>query len=184
MTALNAGIFTLAGVLLVALIALLVARSSQPALPKDGVIARIYRVRFVYFVVLGLVLLASLALTLPRAPYLSARNTVTPDVRIAATGWMWTWRFDAISGEGVRIEPQDLTVPAGKLIEFDVTSGDVNHGFGIYDDQGHILTQVQAMPGYTNQLRYRFPAPGVYHILCMEFCGYAHHLMMTTIHAE
>ncbi len=184
MTALNAGIFTLVGSLLVALIALVVALSSQPAQPKDGVIARVYRARFVYFVVLGVVLLACLALTLPRVPYLSARSTITPDVRIAVTGWMWTWRFDPISGDGVRAEPQNLTVPAGKLIEFNVTSGDVNHGFGIYDDQGRLLIQVQVMPGYTNQLRYRFLAPGVYHILCMEFCGYAHHLMTTTIHAE
>ncbi|MCB1623433.1 MAG: hypothetical protein KDI32_02515 [Pseudomonadales bacterium] len=184
MTALNAGIFTLVGALLVALIALAIALSSRPEQPKDGVTARVYRVRRAYFVVLGVVLLACLGLTLPRAPYLAARSAVPPDIRVAVTGWMWTWRFDAISGDRVLVEPQNLTIPAGKLIEFSVRSGDVNHGFGIYDDQDHLLTQVQAMPGYTNQLRYRFPAPGVYHILCMEYCGYAHHLMMTTIHAE
>lgn len=184
MTALNAGIFTLVGALLVALIALVVALSSRPSQPNDGVIARVYRARLIYFVLLGVVLLFSLGLTLPKVPYQSSRSSVTPDVRVAVTGWMWTWRFDAVSGDGVLAEPQNLTVPAGKLIEFSVTSGDVNHGFGIYDDQDHLLTQVQAMPGYTNQLRYRFSAPGVYHVLCMEFCGYAHHLMMTTIHAE
>ena len=98
--------------------------------------------------------------------------------------WMWTWRFDTITGEGVRAEPTSLTVPVGKIIEFDVTSGDVNHGFGIYDDDGHLLAQTQAMPGYTNRLRYRFEKAGVYHVLCMEYCGFAHHLMTTTIHVQ
>lgn len=184
MTALNAGLFSLIGALIVAAVALVIALSTQPAKPKEGVVASVYRVRLVYFGFIVLAVLVSLALTLPRAPYLSSRGDVAPDIRVAVTGLMWTWHFDPISGEGVQFQPLGLTVPAGKLIEFDVTSGDVNHGFGIYDEQGHLLTQTQAMPGYTNRLRYRFLKAGVYYILCMEYCGYAHHLMTTTIHAE
>lgn len=183
MSAFAAGIFTLIGVSVVALIALAVALSSRPAQPKEGVIARVYRIRRVYFVLLALALLACLVLTLPRVPYLPF-DAATPDARVAVTGWMWTWQFARITGDGVRAEPTSLTVPVGKTIEFDVTSGDVNHGFGIYDDDGHLLIQTQAMPGYTNRLRYRFTKAGVYHVLCMEYCGFGHHLMTTTIHVE
>ncbi len=184
MTALNAGLFTLAGTLIVGAIALILALSTQPAEPNDGVVARVYRARFIYFGFIGVALLVSLALTLPRVPYTSSRNVTVPDARVAVSGWMWTWHFDSISGDGVRAGAQDLTVPVGKLIEFDVTSGDVNHGFGIYDEKGQLLAQVQAMPGYRNRLHYRFSEAGVYYILCMEFCGYAHHLMTATIYVE
>lgn len=68
-------------------------------------------------------------------------------------------------------------IPAGTPVRFDVTSVDVNHGFGIYDPHGHLIGSVQAMPGYHNKLDLTFHAPGVYSILCLEYCGLNHHLM-------
>lgn len=70
-------------------------------------------------------------------------------------------------------------VKAGQPVEFDVTSKDVNHGFGIYDANMKVVTQTQAMPGYTNKLYYTFTKQGKYKILCLEYCGVAHHYMMT-----
>jgi cytochrome c oxidase subunit 2 len=70
---------------------------------------------------------------------------------------------------------------AGEPIEFDVTSADVNHGFGLYDENNQVLAQTQAMPGYTNKLYYTFEKPGTYKILCIEYCGLGHHLMMSKI---
>ena len=43
-------------------------------------------------------------------------------------------------------------VPVGSHVRFDVTSVDVNHGFGLYDPHGHLIGSVQAMPGYHNKL--------------------------------
>jgi cytochrome c oxidase subunit 2 len=37
------------------------------------------------------------------------------------------------------------------------------------------------MPGYVNKLRVRFPAAGDYEVLCLEYCGVAHHAMRTVI---
>jgi cytochrome c oxidase subunit II len=45
----------------------------------------------------------------------------------------------------------------------------------------HIVAQVQAMPGYTNVLRYTFNEPGVFRVLCLEYCGAAHHEMNADI---
>jgi hypothetical protein len=44
-----------------------------------------------------------------------------------------------------------------------------------------IVAQTQAMPGYTNVLRYTFTEPGVYRVLCLEYCEIAHHRMKAQI---
>ena len=68
---------------------------------------------------------------------------------------------------------------AGTPVEFNVTSEDVNHGFALYAPDDRIVTQTQAMPGFTNRLRHTFTKPGTYRILCLEYCGLAHHNMVS-----
>ncbi len=69
---------------------------------------------------------------------------------------------------------QSVELPVGEVVEFRVTSFDVNHGFAIYDPEGRIIAQVQAMPGYINRLRWRFDRAGQYVAQCLEYCGAAH----------
>jgi len=71
-------------------------------------------------------------------------------------------------------------VPAGALVRFDVTSIDVNHGFGLYDPHGHLIGSVQAMPGYHNKLDLTLSETGVYRIRCLELCGLNHSTMQST----
>jgi len=92
-----------------------------------------------------------------------------PDVVIKATGHQWRWTLDRDA------------VKAGELVEFELTSADVNHGFAIYRNKSLMIAQSQAMPGYVNRLRVRFPEPGEYEVLCLEYCGIAHHAMRTVI---
>ena len=68
-------------------------------------------------------------------------------------------------------------VPVGTPVRFEITSRDVNHGFGLYGPEGQLVTQAQAMPGYTNNLDYTFTRAGEYPVRCLEFCGVDHHLM-------
>lgn len=72
-------------------------------------------------------------------------------------------------------------VPAGVPVEFDVTSDDVNHGFGLYYPEGHLVTQTQAKPGYTNQPIFTFKEPGPYLVRCLELCGTPHFAMQSQI---
>lgn len=76
------------------------------------------------------------------------------------------------------------TVKAGQPVEFQVSSADVNHGFGIYDEKLTLVAQTQAMPGYTNKLIHTFDKPGKYKILCLEYCGLAHHAMISELTVE
>ncbi len=75
-------------------------------------------------------------------------------------------------------------VPTGVPIEFDVTSIDVNHGFGIFTPEGTLFAQVQAMPTYLNKLVVVFDKPGRYVIRCLEYCGNDHFGMESFIDVE
>lgn len=88
---------------------------------------------------------------------------------VDVVGHMWYWELST------------NTVKAGSDVEFRVTSADVNHGFAIYSPQGRIVTQTQAMPGYTNRLVHNFSEPGTYTVQCLEYCGIGHDPMKTTI---
>jgi cytochrome c oxidase subunit 2 len=72
-------------------------------------------------------------------------------------------------------------VHAGTKVRFDVTSIDVNHGFGLYDPRGHLIGSVQAMPGYHNELDLTLGEAGVYRIRCLELCGLNHSAMQNTL---
>jgi cytochrome c oxidase subunit 2 len=72
-------------------------------------------------------------------------------------------------------------VPAGQPVEIRVTTADVNHGFGLYDANNRLVTQTQAMPGFTNVIRHVFTTPGTYRVLCLEYCGLGHHTMFSQI---
>ena len=146
----------------------LVARSAQ----KSGTVEQIaagaakWRHRMLW----GLVLLfiPTIGYSLTRTPYASTLQQA-PAAVVQATGHQWSWE----------IAPD--TVPAGRLVEIRVTGTDVNHGFGVYDESGRLITQTQAMPGYTNVIRYAFPTPGTYRILCLEYCGLGHHTMSSQL---
>jgi cytochrome c oxidase subunit 2 len=88
---------------------------------------------------------------------------------VKAVGHQWYWTID-------KTEYQ-----VGEPIEFHVTAADVNHGFAIYNAEDRIVTQTQAMPGYVNKLAYTFNEPGTYRVLCLEYCGVAHHSMIAEL---
>lgn len=75
-------------------------------------------------------------------------------------------------------------VPVNTHIIFDVTSIDVNHGFGIYDSSGTLLGQVQAMPNYVNHLPFYFSRIGRYTIRCLEYCGIGHPAMLAVFRVK
>lgn len=122
-----------------------------------------YRIRALVFGVLILVVLPVSLYLLTITPYFSSEKAAQT-VNITASQWYWD--FD--------VAEVDMATP----IEFHVTSTDVNHSFALYSPDGHIVMQTQAMPGYVNKLTNIFTKPGVYQVLCLEYCGIAHHSMI------
>jgi cytochrome c oxidase subunit 2 len=134
---------------------------------------RAYRIRTRLFWVLVLVLGPTMLFNLAGLPYSVSHahhhaSGAHPLV-IEAKGYQWRWELSR------------NRIAVGQPVEFRVTSADINHGFAIYDTDMHLVAQTQAMPGYVNHLNYTFSKKGTYKILCLEYCGIAHHNMMTEI---
>jgi cytochrome c oxidase subunit 2 len=65
-------------------------------------------------------------------------------------------------------------IVAGRQVEFELTSRDVNHSFAVYNSAGTLLFQVQIEPGAWQDYDYTFTKPGTYTVLCLEYCGVGH----------
>ena len=157
----------------------IVARSTHNH--RDVDYARANRLRLLFFVSLGVILLTFLVLTLPRLPY--PVEASSPERIVQAVGKQYAWSLTEGTGATPTLANWDTafspvtTVPAGMVVEFRVTTLDVNHGFSLYAPDGSLMAQTQAMPGYVNRLRVLFDKPGTYTVLCLEFCGMSHHRM-------
>lgn len=171
-----AGYFTLVAALCIVAVAFFVGSRARVEVPGGG--APVYRARKYYATGLILALVVLLPLTLSGVAY-TAHAEAEPGVRVAVTGQMWSWTMQRKDGA-----KGPLVLPAGEVIEFQVTATDVTHGFGIYDDDGNVLGQTQAMPGYVNNLRLIFEKPGRYHVVCLEYCGLVHHAMLSEFQVE
>lgn len=125
---------------------------------------RAYRIRRWWLIGLcsfGLILAVATLMPFPLSVNASDSARV-----IKVVGGQWYWKLDS------------STASVGETVHFDVTSADVNHGFALYDPDDRIVAQTQAMPGYTNTLSVTFERPGTYRVMCLEYCGLAHHGMI------
>lgn len=154
--------FLAAAAAIVLTMAAIARTTTQPPESQAAVTATGYRLRRGWLWVLAIAAVAALAVSLPSFPY---GQPATLDGRhYPVTAFQYAFELPAV-------------VPVDTPIVFDVTSKDVNHGFGIYDPQGQLMAQVQAMPDYVNHLPLRFTVRGHYVIRCLEYCGIAHAAM-------
>lgn len=148
-----------------------VLRSTRRTIPYAEVVPKVTSLRRRLFYVILAVMIVVFLVSMRWLPYRSVRAAVLgePQVSVEVVAQQWLWTFS------------QNEVPSGVPVEFVVTSKDVNHGFGIYDPNGRLVTQVQAMPGYTNRLVYVFKQPGTYMVRCLELCGIPHHVMAAAL---
>ena len=158
------GIVFLVLALLIVAVFVTVARQTVSDVPFTSVQAVGYWIRKRWLGFLCALLVIVVGLSFFELPYAKG----SPRRVVHVTGIQFAWI----------IVPSQL--PLNTQVRFEVTSRDVNHGFGIYDPNGHMIGSVQAMPGYTNKLDLTFHTPGVYHVYCFELCGIDHHVMQAT----
>jgi cytochrome c oxidase subunit 2 len=70
-------------------------------------------------------------------------------------------------------EPSKIVVPTGSIVDLYLTSKDVTHGFQITGTN----TNLTAVPQVVNYARVRFNRPGIYPMICHEYCGTGHQSM-------
>lgn len=74
-------------------------------------------------------------------------------------------------------EPKKLLLPVGATVDFFLGSRDVTHGFHINGTNVNLM----AVPGVINKATHTFHRPGIYHIVCHEYCGFGHQNMTAQI---
>ena len=99
--------------------------------------------------------------------YFELERPPADTLQIAVVGQQWMWKFQHPGGQR---EINELHVPAGRRIQLNMISQDVIHS--LYFPALRIKQDV--VPGYTTVQWFQADQPGVYHLLCTEFCGTAH----------
>jgi cytochrome c oxidase subunit 2 len=129
-----------------------------------------YKIRKFYFLGLIAIMGFASAISLSKLPYHDQHAQANERGRVVdVTGLQFSWKMS------------DDSFVVGEPIRFRVTSKDVTHGFGLYDTKMQLIAQTQAMPDYTNTVSITFDKPGIYKILCLEYCGTGHHVMIKEI---
>lgn len=84
-----------------------------------------------------------------------------PGSEVYIAGKMWNWT-------------PIVKLKKGAEYTVHLSSTDVNHGFSLYP----ININVQVVPGYDYGLRMTPNQAGDFRIICNEFCGIGHHMMV------
>jgi cytochrome c oxidase subunit 2 len=84
-----------------------------------------------------------------------------PGSDVYLIGQMWQWR-------------PILRLVVGTEYTLHISSLDVNHGFSLFP----VNLNFQIVPGYDYGLRVTPTETGDFRIICNEFCGIGHHLML------
>lgn len=103
-------------------------------------------------------------------PFTEGRVDTLPDGRRQLFYVAQMWRFD----------PEVVEVPVGKPIDLFLSAKDVTHGFYLSWSNANLM----AIPGAVNAYTVTIDKPGVYPIICHEYCGSAHQNMVAYLIAK
>ena len=97
------------------------------------------------------------------------------EIRIRVTGEMFWFRVDYLdtAGRVAMRDANEIHIPVGKPVVFELASADVIHSFWV----PHLSGKKDMIPGRANLLRVEARKAGQYGGVCAEFCGRAHALM-------
>ncbi len=69
------------------------------------------------------------------------------------------------------LPPGKMVIKKGEIVRFNVTSDDLTYGFGLFRADNSMVFQMQVLPGYVNDILWRFEKTGVYTIRSTEYSG-------------
>lgn len=131
---------------------------------------------FVFLIILG-VLGVSLGLNPPGHMHTIDAEKVKSTVPFDKPALMQTgpneYRATMVA-EVFAFTPGEIVIPKGAKVHFEITSPDVVHGLLIPNTNVNIMV----VPGHITEFDYTFKNSGDYAMLCHEYCGIGHHMMM------
>ena len=103
-------------------------------------------------------------------------------LRIQVTGnqWWWDVQYENPTPSLRVTTANEIHIPIGRTIAFDLLSNDVIHSLWIPNLQG----KIDLVPGRQNELWLQADKPGVYRAQCAEYCGLQHAKMALFVVAE
>ncbi len=156
----------------------------QPALYDHGADRKSWRwtlliSALIFFVVDGHLFISStLALNQVFGNFAAAEETPgAVRIEINAHQWAWNARYAGPDGEfntqDDAVTLNDVVIPQGLPVIFQVTSTDVIHGFNV----PNMRMKVDAVPGTVNRMWFRARETGRFEIVCAQHCGANHYKM-------
>jgi cytochrome c oxidase subunit II len=107
-------------------------------------------------------------------PGISDAPAATNALHVTVEARQFYWQFDYPNGAR---SINDLTVPAGRVVDLTVVSPDVIHSWWIPALGG----KIQAIPGITNHTWFKADREGIYVGQCAELCGLYHEAMRARV---
>ena len=101
-------------------------------------------------------------------------------VQVTASQWWWKLRYDAKAPSRIFIAANEIHIPVGEPVRFELNSSDVIHSFWIPKLGG----KTDVIPGQTNVTWLQADKPGVYRGECAVFCGAEHARMALLVVAQ
>lgn len=104
------------------------------------------------------------------------------DLTIRVTGHQWWWEveYQDPTPSNIVTTANEIHIPVGKVVKFDLRATDVIHSFWIPNLHG----KRDMIPGQTTRTVLRADRAGTYQGRCAEFCGLEHAYMRLVVVAE
>lgn len=105
-----------------------------------------------------------------------------PVVRVDVTGHQWWWEVRYLTPDSVFLAEtaNEIHIPAGVPVQFDVRTADVIHSFWV----PQLGRKIDLIPGRVNSIWLQADEPGVLRGQCAEYCGTQHAKMALLVIAE
>src|SRR5438445_12687506 len=136
------------------------------------------RLEVMWATVPALILVGLFGITVSRLGDLSQLPTDPNTLHISVTGRQFQWEF-GYGSSGVNTT-NDLHIPVGTPLIFDVTSIDVIHSFWVPDLYG----KIDANPGRVNRITFKAKQAGEFRGVCAELCAAGHGGMLFRVQAQ
>ncbi len=99
-------------------------------------------------------------------------------LKVRVVGEQFTWTFFYRGDDGKEVASNQLYVPKGRQVNFDVQSKDVLHDFWV----PAFRQKIDAVPGITTHFTVEPTRTGIYPVVCAELCGLGHSVMRQSAH--
>jgi cytochrome c oxidase subunit 2 len=113
--------------------------------------------------------------------YAVLRDIETADaseMKVRVVGEQFTWTFFYAGDGDKEVASNQLYLPEGKQVRFDVQSKDVLHDFWV----PAFRQKIDAVPGITTRFRVKPVKTGTFPVVCAELCGLGHSVMRQSAH--